>query len=555
MGVGHELTLRQFRWLLGLIVVTYLGLEVSYVLRLPFVMDEFAGASHVHRMKNQIPYVDFQPYKTVLGYYFQLPFLALGRGIVDSMLAVKLGTAVAVATTLAWTSLRLGHVFDRSSVLLGLAALSFHSTFLERSAELRVDMLTGLAGLISLVFFVERRWFWCGVWAGLSMLVSQKGALYVACAGAGRLAWTLIQLRERHFDLRRDLRETARYALGVAFLPVVYLLLVAGMSSPVLVSEGTLGTVKKVVNFAGYPLDFFWWQTLVRNETFSLLTAGAVITLTLAPKSVVRPLERATGVYVLTCLAIGVWYPHPWPYFFVLLLPTAAVGLAVGHGALGRRLPFLRSPQFALILLALLVVKPVLLRAPKIYERDLDSQRKLIAATEALLGSNGTYLAGVPMIYTHRQPTKLTWLDEPRMQFLHANPGLVEELLDAEPPQVVLQTYRIAMLPPASVKRLERDYFHVGLGLRTYSPRIDAGVDRLDVLFDGTYRILNSDTAGATTIDGTPRREGDVFSLSAGSHEVSAPAAARLLLWSEDPAFRAIVTLPRKAPFKDVYTY
>ena len=65
---------------LALPCLAYFAIELAYVTRLPLGMDELHGAGAVYKLKSAVPYVDFVPYKNVLGYYVQLPFLLLGSG-------------------------------------------------------------------------------------------------------------------------------------------------------------------------------------------------------------------------------------------------------------------------------------------------------------------------------------------------------------------------------------------------------------------------------------------------------------------------------------------
>ena len=88
------------RALFGLIAA-YLGVQALYVPRLPLVMDEFQGARAAWRLLADVPYRDFTPYKTVLGYYLQLPALTLLEDPWLALLATKLWTALLGAAALA----------------------------------------------------------------------------------------------------------------------------------------------------------------------------------------------------------------------------------------------------------------------------------------------------------------------------------------------------------------------------------------------------------------------------------------------------------------------
>src|SRR6266849_5352658 len=61
-----------------LLLLSYLGIESVYIVGFPLIMDEFATAACVYRTIDQlVPYRDYVPYKTVLGYYLQLPIFLL----------------------------------------------------------------------------------------------------------------------------------------------------------------------------------------------------------------------------------------------------------------------------------------------------------------------------------------------------------------------------------------------------------------------------------------------------------------------------------------------
>ena len=81
----------NFRPLLGLLVLFYLLLEGRYAWRLPLVADEFQGFYSVARLRGALPYVDFVPYKTVLGYYIQLPLTLFSDDPWLQLMSVKLG--------------------------------------------------------------------------------------------------------------------------------------------------------------------------------------------------------------------------------------------------------------------------------------------------------------------------------------------------------------------------------------------------------------------------------------------------------------------------------
>ena len=114
---------RGFPWIAAAICLVYLWVALTYVLRIPLSMDEFQGAHDVYALRGKLPYVDFTPYKTVLGYYVQLPFMMLGDDSWARLIWVKRGMAAINALVLFVVARSLGRVIERGAVLLSLAAL------------------------------------------------------------------------------------------------------------------------------------------------------------------------------------------------------------------------------------------------------------------------------------------------------------------------------------------------------------------------------------------------------------------------------------------------
>ena len=90
---------RRFYWVVAVICVIYAVIEITYVTGLLLVMDEFQGAYAVTRLSDGIPYRDFMPYKTILGYYIQLPALMLPGDTWSKLMYVK--TEMTVINTVA----------------------------------------------------------------------------------------------------------------------------------------------------------------------------------------------------------------------------------------------------------------------------------------------------------------------------------------------------------------------------------------------------------------------------------------------------------------------
>ncbi|HUO87280.1 MAG TPA: hypothetical protein VM617_07800 [Thermoanaerobaculia bacterium] len=531
---------RRFALGLALLLAGYLVLETVYVLRLPLVMDELQGATEVERLRDRLPYRDFPPYKTVLGYYLQLPVLVAAPGWWSGLLLVKLEMALTVAVTLAWAAVRLARRLRPGAVLLALAVLLSTSNFLERSAELRVDMPTALAGLVSLILLFEggrRGAGWAGAWAALAILISQKGAFYPLAGGAA-LGLDALLRRDREGLTAAVRFAVAGLAVGAAYL--AFWAAVAGgdtLSATVDTARGAIGSVVEPIRRQ------FWLQTLTRNPVFWLLSAAS-LALTAhrgrrGSECGERGPARRLAAFAGVLLVVGLWYEQPWPYFFVLLLPTlwvvqaAAFDRIAGDDRWRRQSGRTRRLLVALVLIAG-VAHPLATRVPRVLARDNGFQRYNVELTAAILAPGGTYLAGVDLLANRRQAhQRLAWIDQRQQAALHALPeGELRALIDqleAAPPKLVVWNYRIANLPPLLRTYLAARYRHLTGNLLIYSPVAPAGEAVVRLAFTGEY-VVEVAAPTECAVGGRPVSAGERVRLRAGRHATRCAVPMRLSL-------------------------
>ncbi len=548
----------RFRLVLAGLCLFYAGLETIYVLRLPLVMDEFQGARAIHALTEGAPYRDFKPYKTVLGYYLQLPALSLPGDTWSKLMAVKLEMVAVNTLALALGSLALARRFDRRAVAAGLALLVTMSTFLERSPDLRVDMLTAIAGLASLLLLLERRFAAAGIACGLSLLISQKGAYYAVAANLALGAW-LLAARQR-----AAWRALAAFNLTAAAIGAVYLGFWSLVATPAAVLGSAVGDAGRIAtDFIADIRLRYWGRTVGFNPLFYGLALGALWHLDRRRSDGdASYVERLLLVYGATLVVLGVLHHQPWPYFFVLLIPTLwvlIVALIDGRMARLAALDRRRRGWLAAGFVALGIAYP-LTRLPANLERDSGFQRHMIELAEAALEPSETYLAGVDLLWSRRQaePT-LSWLDRLRLAELAALPPVeldrLARTLERAPLKLVIDNYRIQQLPGRLRAVLARNYAYFWGNLMLYAPIIEAGVEAFELSIGGDFRVLG-EAAEPGEIDGRRVRTDDTLRLSAGPHRRSGPGRIRLLLVAaeleplRDPRFR-----DRRPLFPDVYDY
>jgi hypothetical protein len=530
---AHGVTARLVAWLdrhatrvVVALTLFYVALELLYVSHLPLIWDEFQGAWSVDQFRSELPYRDFRPYKTVLGYYLQLVPRSLPLDLWSRLMAVKIMTIVLNGASIAFGALWMIRRYRPAAVCLSTLTLVCMSTFLERSAELRVDMLTGWVGFFGLLLLLDGRVFWAGVLAALSFLVSQKGVYYMAC---GALA-VAVAYRWHRAVLEHGVGLVAPIALYVGAWSLV--------SSLGAVIDATFFSHGKVAFTTMYEnLGTYWRITLETNPLFWASAAAAL--------GVAWIRRRTSGndrralvllVYGGVLGILGALHKQPWPYFFVILIPTAWVlGTVFFDAALEWRLATTRPAL--LLYVALAVAFPLLLRIPKVIRRDNGFQRQAVTLAEAILQPGDTYLAGVELVPTHRQAAKeFAWLDKNRKQMLSTiNLDRLIGDLDRSPPKLLVWSVRLEKLPEKLDAWLRSTFTPFSSNVWLYAPTLDSGEADLTLHFAGSYRVL-APADVRVTIDGRTLESGERIDLRRGVHRVAAPPGVRLQLTPEVPA-------------------
>jgi hypothetical protein len=533
---------RRFAASVAAIIGAFLILEIIYAYRLPRVMDEFTGAHYIYLTSKLVPYRDFHPPKTVLAYYIQLPALAVSRGHWAQMTAMKIELAILWAAVLAAAAFTLRGEIDSRAVLGALAMTVVMSTFIERATEIRPDAIAAIFGLASLLALIGRRPALAGFFCAASFCSTQKG-IYFALAGGLALVATAIRDRTR-----QSLVDVVRYGIVSTVSVVLYFLFWIMMSSPDrvfhrVIFDKDIKAAALTEMYAGMR-EHFWTQTLVRNPVF--YAVGFIGLLILIPRWAKRTLKVDVIVpYTIVQTALCLWHKQPWPYFFVFLVPTLFVVIAVVLA----ELPWNRT--FAIIAVTAAILIP-LTRLPITLTRTVTAHQKAMVDTgEQLLAPGETYLDGTNMLFRHDQASsEFNWIDATTLgAFSRLSEAEVMTMIqhaDAGRPKLVIWNYRIAGLPEPIGIYIDRRFLPLYGNLLFYAPAIR--VPSFYVAFDGEYAINTP-----AIIDGAAVR--NTVMLKRGSHMLSGVTSARLKLLpppglKADPEFAK----PRDL-FPDIYNY
>lgn len=322
--IGRDMASRinqplHFTLILLSLCLFYLGFEFFFNAYAMVTVDEFWFAHNIYHYKDSLPYRDFSPYKTVLGYYLLLPPMLSARGIIQTLIFTKNSLACVNALILFASAWWLSRFFSRYAVILSLAVLIFAEIVLSYSTNIRVDLLSYWLCFFSLLLLLEKRFLLAGVMLGLGFITSQKAIWYLFASNIALAAVWLVCERKLKFILN-----IARYncmSLGVIVLYIACWAVIADGHT----------VINNIFYDASalYHLDWydnarqpFWAAIIFYNPLLFLLWPLTLISLFVTFDGDVRYAQRLfIVVYAHVVLLCLIAYKQVFPYYMQATIP------------------------------------------------------------------------------------------------------------------------------------------------------------------------------------------------------------------------------------------
>lgn len=419
--------------------------------------DEFVFARHIYEYTYNLPYRDFSPYKTTLGYYLLSIPLYFSHDVLTPLFLLKnqivLINTICIGISAFWAT----KIFDKRATALALLVIVANQIFFVYGSDLRVDMLTSWLCLFSLFAILQQRPTLAGTLLGLSFLISQKAFWYITAINAGFFfCWLLIQ--NTNYNLRTFLKFNASI-LGVV---AIYILVWSYLSDLKTVISNLFydAYIQAGINYySGIYLKC--WQTVLQHGgLLFLLWPIAYITLF---ESTSDATTKQKHIFITVTGTVAmlqfIHYKQAFPYNFVFTIPAlfimyadflsslfqsrekksapnlSAVMITTIHGILiaafvygfkltqsnyvcaliplsvyfiyTQQLPYKqnRISRIALLMLTILlgVISP-LLTSMQLTLIDGRYQQTMIRLTNELLATDSDYVGGTPFLYNKDQP-------------------------------------------------------------------------------------------------------------------------------------------------------
>lgn len=471
---------RYFLYSLLLIAFSYFIIQCLFNPYGAISADEFVFARHIFDYTFQIPYRDFSPYKTVLGYYVLSIPMFFSHDFLQPLFYIKDEIALINACFMLFTSFWLARIFNPVAITLTLLFILANQLFLVYGTDLRVDMLTCWFCLFSAISVLTHRMTLGGLLMGIAFLISQKALWYLmAVNGAMFFSWLIFS----NYTWREVIKFNAYFAVPI----IVYVLFWSMVSSPTLVLHNLFYEAYIQAGINWYmPIYLRCWSAILHHGPLIFLlwplTFLCLYDINLTAHKKQQQLFILAFATIALCLFINYKQPFPYnavftiPAFFLLypsffswlfskpiIIPKKSLPICITLCFLSTilslsiwmffELPiiytltflipvlllnFIFTPQrkkiyeFSLILLLLLtgVIAPFYYSAKTMKLLDGHYQQTMLRTTAALLAADGDYIGGIPFIYTKEQPiTGLKNLIGPAIEYISTKDPQLEPLL------------------------------------------------------------------------------------------------------------------------------
>lgn len=451
-------TNRYFSISIIAISLLYLTFTLCFIPYWTIAVDEFVFARQIYEYTFAIPYRDFAPYKTVLGYYLLTPGFFLSHRLFLPLLIAKSEIALINAFFILLCGLWSARLFNRYAVLITLAGIISNHFFLLYSADLRVDMLGSWFCLVTILALLDNRIKLSGLLAGLAFLISQKIIWYVIAINGGMLICRLM-LSQTTFSTRH----IVKWNLFAAIPVLIYCIGWSLISSPSVVFQHVFYDAYVQSGIQWYAAIYFvcWQIVLHQGPALFLLWPFVLITLFDKPNNNTTS-EQTLFIFCAASIALFefISYKQPFPYNFVMVLPAFYLLLCIFFSWLLTNVdkkynksnkhfntPFFRAAVISyavficvfvyfcrfsavyyltallpvawyyaviktnksLLYASLFVFFIVGVYAPfhaalkTSFKLNGNYQKNMIALTDQLLGNTGQYLSGIPYLYQKDQ--------------------------------------------------------------------------------------------------------------------------------------------------------
>lgn len=285
-----------------------------------YSVDDFWFAHRIYQYKDGIPYRDFAPYKTVLGYYVLLVPMLFAKSILNGLLITKNTLAFINMVVLFIAANKLTKYFSKTSILISLSLLLTSDIFLSYSTNIRVDLIGYWFGLFAILYLLEGRYTLSGILIGVGFACTQKVIWYMMASNVALFVYWVICNRQYKFIFN-----FIRFNLATFIVISTYIIFWSLFSSFLTVWDSIFLEAAAMYHLSWYDAArlLFWSNITLYNPLLFLLWPFTLFSLFVSYKHDREfNVRLIIVVFSLTIMACLIPYKQVFPYYMQVTYPV-----------------------------------------------------------------------------------------------------------------------------------------------------------------------------------------------------------------------------------------
>ncbi|NBX85308.1 MAG: hypothetical protein EBQ95_06865 [Gammaproteobacteria bacterium] len=506
----RRMKMTPYAWGLVFIFFIYFLIEWIYIHYNAMTMDDLWLTYHNLEYLHHLPYRDFSPYKTVLGYYLLLPPLMIYPDTtgIASFIHIKLWLVCLNTLGLIALSLWMQKFYTTRAICLTMGLMIFSHVFIFSSSEVRVDFLSFICATASVFLIYENRFFKSGLCIGLGFCICQKIIWFLL---ATQCAFTMLGfIQERNWVY---FKKVLYFHIGFCMLLFAYICFWTSISNLRTVLQ-SIFIEPYLLNTTHYNLNFFQLRVVNFSNHFYWIMFIAFSIYYLWRYAKPTPIFEITYTIVICFFILTA--KMPFNYLYMAFIPMLCILIPKTIMAMDEHqyLKFLNK-DFGIMIAILLLFQALCFHffiTPTWVIVDGHFQAYMMQMANELLEPSDQYLAGNFLLPQKKQGVSgIRHLDSSVILYLHTQyPDLypVMELkslyyaptstskivadIQKNPVKLYIDNpqfhHMIKILQPF----LHQQYQHFWGSIFLYAPVVNAGKQDVEIKFTGLYRIQSS---------------------------------------------------------------
>lgn len=484
-----------------------------------FIADEFQVASFLVNFREGLtPYLDFSPYKNVLGYYFLTPLFSSFTNIPNTLIGMRIFIFGIFLFCFYVYIFELKKHLKPAFVLIALFSYICLTNIQVNSANLRVDGLTAASLCIVLFLILRGHLKTASFVIAISFLANQKAAFYVMSWVPAFFIHSYLAETKFSVFLKKSIAHGA-----IMLLPlIIYYGIFLKIGDPALLFNSSIkeSATMGLTNTHSKGSEKYWLYFAKNYWVFFSLCFYGCIQFLIECKNWPKSTRFFMLFSVFNLIHLAA-YKSPWPYNFNVFLPAA---IPVFAFAVQKILQVSKTKQWksSVFVVLILLNLPLLFIYRGLTNSQIDKQVHDLNLASYILPKEASYISSANFLYNNPPGLPNQWLTG---NFREANKNWNDEQISdylleikkRKPKLILLTRNLINLLHPETFASLQLNYAPYWSSIYTLNLKVSSKNKTFTIDSTNFYK-LHIKNEMKISINGQSFKNDEIVFLREGEH-------------------------------------